>query len=131
MFSHREVHSRYEIALVEGTVKVAQNDFRAALAEVERLVEEIGDVPAGVVLRSYWRAVRTVRHTGCPVPARAVEAEIFHAYRQRPLDLAHEAQRQMQLLGVLPNRNVRGPLVPLTDEEVAALRRGLSASGLI
>ena len=36
---------RYEIALVEGTVRVAQNDFRAALAEVERLVEEIDRVP--------------------------------------------------------------------------------------
>ena len=36
-----------------------------------------------------------------------------------------------QLLGVLDNRNVRGPLVPLDDDEVAALRAGLAASDLI
>jgi hypothetical protein len=48
---------------------------QSALETAARLVEEIEEVPAGVVLRSYWRAVRTVRHTGCPVPARADEAE--------------------------------------------------------
>ena len=36
-----------------------------------------------------------------------------------------------QLLGVLDNRNVRGPLVPLDDDEVAALRAGLTAAGLL
>ena len=44
---------------------------------------------------------------------------------------ATTAKACLQLLGVLDNRNVRGPLVPLTDEEVAALREGLVASGLI
>jgi 4-hydroxy-tetrahydrodipicolinate synthase len=44
---------------------------------------------------------------------------------------ATTAKACLQLLGVLDNRNVRGPLVPLTDEEVAALREGLAASGLI
>jgi 4-hydroxy-tetrahydrodipicolinate synthase len=44
---------------------------------------------------------------------------------------ATTAKAALQLLGVLDNRNVRGPLVPLTDEEVAALREGLVASGLI
>ncbi len=44
---------------------------------------------------------------------------------------ATTAKAGLQLLGVLDNRNVRGPLVPLTDEEVAALREGLVASGLI
>jgi 4-hydroxy-tetrahydrodipicolinate synthase len=44
---------------------------------------------------------------------------------------ATTAKASLQLLGVLDNRNVRGPLVPLTDEEVAALREGLVASGLI
>jgi 4-hydroxy-tetrahydrodipicolinate synthase len=44
---------------------------------------------------------------------------------------ATTAKAALQLLGVLDNRNVRGPLVPLTDDEVAALRVGLAASGLI
>ena len=44
---------------------------------------------------------------------------------------ATTAKAALQLLGVLDNRNVRGPLVPLTDEEVVALREGLVASELI
>jgi 4-hydroxy-tetrahydrodipicolinate synthase len=44
---------------------------------------------------------------------------------------ATTAKAALQLLGVLDNRNVRGPLVPLTDDEVAALRTGLEASHLL
>jgi 4-hydroxy-tetrahydrodipicolinate synthase len=44
---------------------------------------------------------------------------------------ATTAKAALELLGVLDNRRVRGPLVPLTDEEVAALRVGLEASGLL
>jgi 4-hydroxy-tetrahydrodipicolinate synthase len=44
---------------------------------------------------------------------------------------ATTAKAALQLLGVLDNRNVRGPLVPLDDDEVAALRAGLAASGLL
>ncbi|MCD4535577.1 4-hydroxy-tetrahydrodipicolinate synthase [Nocardioides sp. cx-169] len=44
---------------------------------------------------------------------------------------ATTAKAALQLLGVLDNRNVRGPLVPLSDDEVAALRAGLAASGLL
>lgn len=44
---------------------------------------------------------------------------------------ATTAKAGLQLLGVLDNRNVRGPLVPLDDDEVAALRIGLEASGLL
>lgn len=44
---------------------------------------------------------------------------------------ATTAKAALELFGVLDNRNVRGPLVPLDDDEVAALRAGLSASGLI
>ena len=44
---------------------------------------------------------------------------------------ATTAKAALQLLGVLDNRNVRGPLVPLTDDEVAALRAGLAASHLL
>jgi hypothetical protein len=35
---------RYEIALIEGTVRVANNDFRGAVEEVERLAADIGKV---------------------------------------------------------------------------------------
>ena len=44
---------------------------------------------------------------------------------------ATTAKAALQLLGVLDNRNVRAPLVPLDDTEVAALRAGLEASGLL
>jgi 4-hydroxy-tetrahydrodipicolinate synthase len=44
---------------------------------------------------------------------------------------ATTAKAALQLLGVLDNRNVRGPLVPLDEDEVAALRAGLAASGLL
>ena len=44
---------------------------------------------------------------------------------------ATTAKAALELLGVLDNRNVRSPLVPLDDTEVAALRAGLAASGLI
>lgn len=44
---------------------------------------------------------------------------------------ATTAKACLQLLGVLDNRNVRGPLVPLTDDEVDALRAGLEASELL
>lgn len=44
---------------------------------------------------------------------------------------ATSAKAGLQLLGVLDNRNVRGPLVPLDDDEYAALRTGLESAGLL
>lgn len=44
---------------------------------------------------------------------------------------ATTAKATLELLGVIDNRNVRSPLVPLDDDEVVALRVGLRASGLI
>jgi 4-hydroxy-tetrahydrodipicolinate synthase len=44
---------------------------------------------------------------------------------------ATTAKAALQLAGVLDNRNVRGPLVPLDEEELAALRAGLVAAGLL
>lgn len=44
---------------------------------------------------------------------------------------ATTAKAALQLLGVLPTRAVRSPLVPLDDDELAALRAALSASGLL
>lgn len=44
---------------------------------------------------------------------------------------ATTAKAALQLLGVIDNRTVRSPLVPLDEDEVAALRVGLEAAGLI
>lgn len=44
---------------------------------------------------------------------------------------ATTAKAALELLGVLDNRRVRGPLVALDETEVAALRTGLAAAGLI
>jgi 4-hydroxy-tetrahydrodipicolinate synthase len=44
---------------------------------------------------------------------------------------ATTAKAALQLLGVLDNRNVRAQLVALDDDEVAALRAGLDAAGLL
>jgi 4-hydroxy-tetrahydrodipicolinate synthase len=44
---------------------------------------------------------------------------------------ATTAKAALELLGVLDNRRVRSPLVSLTDAEVALLRTGLEASGLL
>ena len=44
---------------------------------------------------------------------------------------ATTAKAALELLGVIDNRNVRGPLVPLDDDEVAALREGLTSAGLL
>ncbi|WP_067432220.1 4-hydroxy-tetrahydrodipicolinate synthase [Nocardioides jensenii] len=44
---------------------------------------------------------------------------------------ATTAKAALQLLGVTDNRTVRSPLVELDDDEVAALRVGLEAAGLI
>lgn len=44
---------------------------------------------------------------------------------------ATTAKAALELLGVLDNRAVRAPLVPLDDREVQALRAGLVAAGLL
>ncbi|GAA1931590.1 4-hydroxy-tetrahydrodipicolinate synthase [Nocardioides hwasunensis] len=44
---------------------------------------------------------------------------------------ATTAKAALELLGVLDNRRVRGPLVALDDDEVAALRAGLVAADLL
>jgi 4-hydroxy-tetrahydrodipicolinate synthase len=55
----------------------------------------------------------------------------FEAMMGVPNYGATTAKATLQLLGVLDNRNVRSPLVPLDDDEVVALRAGLAAAGLI
>lgn len=55
----------------------------------------------------------------------------FEAVMGVPNYGATTAKAALELLGVLDNRRVRGPLVALDDHEVAALRTGLAAAGLL
>lgn len=55
----------------------------------------------------------------------------FEAVMGVPNYGATTAKAALELLGVLDNRNVRGPLVPLEDHEVSALREGLASAGLL
>lgn len=62
-------------------------------------------------------------HTGL-VPA-------FEAIMGVPNYGATTAKAALELTGVLSGRGVRSPLVPLDDDEVAALRAGLESAGLL
>ena len=55
----------------------------------------------------------------------------FEAVMGVPNYGATTAKAALELLGVIDNRRVRGPLVALDDDEVAALRSGLAAAGLL
>ncbi|WP_203335706.1 4-hydroxy-tetrahydrodipicolinate synthase [Nocardioides limicola] len=55
----------------------------------------------------------------------------LHAVMGAPNYGATTAKAGLELLGVISNRQVRSPLVPLDADEVAALRAGLTASGLL
>jgi 4-hydroxy-tetrahydrodipicolinate synthase len=55
----------------------------------------------------------------------------FEAVMGVPNYGATTAKASLQLLGVLDNRHVRSPLVELDDNEVAALREGLTTAGLL
>ncbi|MDF1605506.1 4-hydroxy-tetrahydrodipicolinate synthase [Nocardioides sp. YIM 152315] len=55
----------------------------------------------------------------------------FEAVMGVPNYGATTAKASLELLGVLDNRRVRSPLAPLDDDEVAALRQGLEAAGLL
>ena len=56
---------------------------------------------------------------------------LIHAVMGVPNYGATTAKAALELLGVLDNRRVRGPLVPLDDDEVHALRTALTESGLL
>jgi 4-hydroxy-tetrahydrodipicolinate synthase len=66
--------------------------------------------------------------------ARAIDARLRPAYAAImgvPNYGAVTAKGALQALGVLPDRNVRSPLVPLDADEYAALTAGLTAAGLL
>ena len=93
------------------------------------LVSVVGHV-AGAQLASMIEAFLSGDHAEA-LRIHSSLAPAFEAVMGVPNYGATTAKAALQLLGVLANRNVRGPLVPLDDDEVAALREGLSAAGLL
>ncbi|QWC85352.1 4-hydroxy-tetrahydrodipicolinate synthase [Nocardioidaceae bacterium] len=94
-----------------GVVSVAAH---AAGREIARMIDALdrGDLRQAVALHQRL------------VPA-------FEAVMGVPNYGATTAKAAMQLLGVIDNRRVRSPLAELDETEVAALRDGLAASGLL
>lgn len=86
----------------------------AAGHQIRSMIEDFLDGNTAAALRTYQRLLPATR-----------------AMMGVPNYGATTAKAALQLLGVLDNRNVRGPLVPLSDDEVAALRAGLEASQLL
>jgi 4-hydroxy-tetrahydrodipicolinate synthase len=86
----------------------------AAGQQIRSLIEDFLDGNTVAALRTYQRLLPATR-----------------AMMGVPNYGATTAKAALQLLGVIDNRNVRGPLVPLSDDEVVALRAGLEASHLL
>jgi 4-hydroxy-tetrahydrodipicolinate synthase len=86
----------------------------AAGHQIRSMIEDFLDGNTVAALRTYERLLPATR-----------------AMMGVPNYGATTAKAALQLLGVLDNRNVRGPLVPLSDDEVAVLRTGLEASQLL
>jgi 4-hydroxy-tetrahydrodipicolinate synthase len=88
----------------------------------------------GHVAGDQLRSMITAWEAGDTAEARRVFASLLPAI-DAVMGVANygatTAKAGLQLLGVLDNRDVRGPLVALDDAEVAALRAGLEASGLL
>jgi 4-hydroxy-tetrahydrodipicolinate synthase len=93
------------------------------------LVSVVGHV-AGRELAAMIHAFLAGDHVGALATYRQL-LPAFEAVMGVPNYGATTAKAALQLAGVLDNRRVRGPLVALDDDEVAALRAGLVAAGLL
>jgi len=100
--------------LAHGASGVISVVGHAAGRQIRSMIEDFLDGNTTAALKTYQRLV----------PATDAIMGVPHYG-------ATTAKACLQLLGVLDNRNVRGPLVPLTDDEVDALRAGLEASQLL
>lgn len=93
------------------------------------LVSVVGHA-AGRELATMIRTFRGGDHAGAlEIFTRLLPA--FEAVMGVPNYGATTAKASLELLGVLDNRHVRSPLVALDDDELAALRTGLVAAGLL
>ncbi|HET7430585.1 MAG TPA: 4-hydroxy-tetrahydrodipicolinate synthase [Nocardioides sp.] len=100
--------------LAHGASGVISVVGHAAGRQLRSMIEDFLDGNTAAALKTYQRLLPATR-----------------AIMNVPHYGATTAKACLQLLGVLDNRQVRGPLVPLTDDEVAALRAGLEASQLL
>jgi 4-hydroxy-tetrahydrodipicolinate synthase len=89
-------------------------------------------VVAHAAAREYADMVAAV-DSGDLAAARAINDRLLPAVRaiMTHTQGAITAKVVLQLLGVLEHRTVRGPLPEATDDEVAIVRDGLVASGLL
>ncbi len=88
----------------------------------------------GHVAGSQLRAMIDAFQAGDHAEARRIHLSLvpaFEAVMGVPNYGATTAKAALELLGVLPHRAVRSPLLALDDAEVADLRSGLTAAGLL
>jgi len=100
--------------LAHGASGVISVVGHAAGRQIRSMIEDFLDGNTTAALKTYQRLLPATR-----------------AIMGVPNYGATTAKACLQLLGVLDNRNVRSPLVPLTDEEVDDLRAGLELSHLL
>ena len=92
----------------------------------------IVSVVSHVAGREYREMIASVA-AGDLVRARAIAAQLVPAHRavMTRRQGAVAAKAALQLLGVLPGRNVRLPQTPMTDEEVAELATDLRSAKVL
>lgn len=89
---------------------------------------------AGHVVGDRLRAMYDAFHNGDPLAALDIYIGMLpaiDAIMGRPNYGATAAKAALELIGVLDNRRVRSPLVELDDAELADLRAGLDAAGVL
>ncbi|REF35133.1 4-hydroxy-tetrahydrodipicolinate synthase [Thermasporomyces composti] len=120
-----EVLVRTDLAYYSGA-----DEWNLALLAVGAvgIVSVVGHVAA----REYAAMIDAVDKGDLPT-ARAIERKLIPAYQaiMTRTQGAIMAKAALELLGVLPTRAVRPPLVPATEEQVRQLRKDLQEVGLI
>ncbi len=89
---------------------------------------------AGHVVGDQLRAMHDAFHQGDPMAALDIFTGMLPAIEAimgRPNYGATAAKAALELIGVLDNRRVRSPLIALDDDELADLRAGLVAAGVL
>lgn len=125
LFSSAEVLLSTDLAYYSGTDEL---NLAHLVQGAVGMVSVVGHV-AGPQYRAMVEAVDDGNLAG----ARAIHHQLLPAVRavMRTSQGAIMAKAAMQLLGVLPNREMRLPLVAARDDMVETLRLGLDAAGLL
>jgi 4-hydroxy-tetrahydrodipicolinate synthase len=116
----------------ETGIKVYSGDDALNLAWLAIGASGVVSVVGHAAARSYADMVAAVDAGDLPT-ARAINTRLLPAVRAMMTYTqgAITAKAALQLLGVLEHRTMRAPLPEATDEEVAIVRAGLVASGLL